>query len=75
MNQLINNEQDQNGFQDYIDFLRENFINLVEYRELTGTLEPKLTKASQDLFDEDPFVVFNASLVATVAFADKNLYH
>ena len=65
----------QAGFKDYIDFLRQNFTNLVEYRELTGTLEPRLTQARQDLFDDDPFVVFKASLVATIAFADKNLYH
>jgi hypothetical protein len=69
------NEQ-QRGFQEYIDFLRENFINLVEYREIaTGTVEPKLLQAKQDLFDDDPFIVFGASLVATIAFADKNLYH
>ena len=65
----------QNGFQDYINFLRENFINLVEYREITGIAEPKLIQAKQDLFDADPFIVFKASLVATLAFTDKNLYH
>lgn len=65
----------QNGFQDYIKFLRENFANLVEYREITGIVEPKLIQAKQDLFDADPFIVFGASLVATIAFADKSLYH
>lgn len=66
----------ERGFQDYIVFLRENFSNLVEYRELTnGTIEPKLLQAQQDLFNDDPFVVFGASLIATMAFADKNLYH
>ena len=68
------NEQ-QPGFQEYINFLRENFINLVEYREITGKVEPRLIQAKKDLFDDDPFVVFNASLVATIAFADKSLYH
>jgi len=68
------NEQ-QHRFQDYINFLRENFANLVEYREITGTIEPKLIQAKQDLFDDDPFVVFGASLIATIAFADKTLYH
>jgi hypothetical protein len=66
----------ENGFQEYINFLRENFVNLVEYRELTtGTVEPKLIQAKEDLFNDDPFIVFGASLIATVAFADKNLYH
>lgn len=63
------------GFQEYIDFLRENFVNLVEYREITGTIEPGLTQTKKDLFNDDPFVVFGASLIATMAFADKNLYH
>jgi hypothetical protein len=65
----------ENGFREYINFLRENFVNLVEYRELTGTSEQKLIQAREDLFNDDPFVVFGASLIATMAFADKNLYH
>ena len=67
---------ERRSFEGYIEFLRENFTNLVEYRELTGGMvEPKLNQAKEDLFDDDPFVVFGASLVATIAFADKNLYH
>lgn len=62
-------------FEKYIEFLRENFGNLVEYRELTGQIEPKLMQVKADLFNEDPFVVFGASLLATAAFSDKNLYH
>lgn len=75
MTRFMNEQQSTSGFQEYINFLRENFTNLVEYREITGTVEPKLIQAKQDLFDDDPFVVFGASLVATIAFADKNLYH
>ena len=62
-------------FGDYIEFLRENFGNLVEYRELTGQSEPTLSKVKEDLFNEDPFVVYGASLAATTEFADINIYH
>lgn len=65
----------QKKFGDYIDFLRENFATLVEYRELTGNPSKDLNKIQADLFDKDPFVVFGASIVATAEFADNKIYH
>ena len=62
-------------FGDYIDFLRENFGNLVEYKELTGKSSASLLQTQADLFHEDPFVVFGASIVATAEFADNKIYH
>lgn len=62
-------------FEDYIGFLRDNINNLIEYREYTGTMEPGLLKIKSELFNQDPFVVIAASVQATKAFADKNLYH
>lgn len=63
------------NFEEYIQFLREHFDDLVGYREKTGTLGQELKLLRDDLFDEDPFVVFGASLLASYAFADKTLYH
>jgi len=62
-------------FEEYICFLKENFSTLVEYKELTGGMDPTFYKVRDDLFDKDPFVVFNASMEATALFADKNIYH
>jgi len=62
-------------FGEYIEYLRETLANLVEYRERTGTLEPDVLQVKEDLFDADPFVVFTASLAATVILADKSIYH
>ena len=62
-------------FEEYIQYLRENFVNLVEYRERTGTLEPNVVQIKDALFDADPFIVFSASLAATVVLADKSIYH
>jgi hypothetical protein len=62
-------------FAEYIEYLRENITNLVEYRERTGTRDPGVTQIKEDLFDEDPFVVFSASIAATLVLADKSIYH
>lgn len=62
-------------FEEYIKYLRENFVNLVEYRERTGTLESNVLQIKEALFNDDPFIVFSASLAATVVLADKSIYH
>lgn len=62
-------------FEDYIVFLRDNIGNLIKYRESTGTFEPELEKIRNGLFNQDPFVVIAASVQATKAFAEKDLYH
>ncbi|MDB6096624.1 MAG: hypothetical protein JWM09_902 [Francisellaceae bacterium] len=62
-------------FEEYIDFLKETVVNVVEYRERTGTSNPELSQLRDNLFDEDPFVVFGASVLATAVLADKTLYH
>jgi len=59
----------------HIEFLRSNFSYLVDYKTQVGQLHPIFKMVQQDLFDEDPFVVYGASLIATLAFADQNLYH
>lgn len=62
-------------FGDYIDFLRDNIGNLIQYKERTGNLDPRLLQIQDGLFDSDPFVVIGASVQATKAFAEANLYH
>lgn len=62
-------------FEDYIDFLRDNISNLIQYKERTGTMDLNLLSIKQGLFNEDPFVVIGASVQASNAFAEKNLYH
>lgn len=62
-------------FEEYIEYLRENLVNLVQYREKTGTLDIGVLQVKEDLFNEDPFVVFSASIAATLLLADKSIYH
>jgi hypothetical protein len=66
---------ESNDYLNHIEFLRNNFSYLVDYKAQTGQLHPIFQLIQQDLFDEDPFVVYGASLMATLAFADRNLYH
>ena len=68
-------QQGNYRFEDYIKYLRDNFVNLVEYRERTGTLDVNILEIKEALFNEDPFIVFSATLAATVIMSDKGLYH
>jgi len=67
------------NFADYIAFLRENFGNLVEYLEQAELIGPsslaELVRINQDLFNQDPFVMFDASMQASKAFANSAYYH
>ncbi|MBP6104323.1 MAG: hypothetical protein KBD23_02010 [Gammaproteobacteria bacterium] len=63
------------GFEEYIGYLRENIANLAEYRERTGTVDLSVLHVQEALSNEDPFVVFNASLAATAVLADRSIYH
>ncbi len=63
------------GFEEYIQYLRENIANLAEYRERTGTIDLGVLHVKEALSNEDPFVVFNASLAATAVLADRSIYH
>jgi len=71
----VNTQSTPQRFEDYIKHLRENFTNLVEYREITGTAEPTMRQVKEALFNDDPFIVFSASIAATVILADKSIYH
>ena len=63
------------NFDEYVTFLKENFNDVIEYRERTGTFEPNLIQIGDDLFNEDPFVAFGATVAASIVLHDKALYH
>ena len=66
---------ESNDYLNHIEFLRNNFPYLIDYKTQAGQLHPIFQLIKQDLFDDDPFVVYGASLMATLAFEDRNLYH
>ena len=63
------------SFGDHIQYLKDSFVDLVEYRERTGTLDESILGIKEALFDEDPFVVFRISLIATIVLGDKYNFH
>lgn len=63
------------SFGDHIQYLKDNFTALVQYRERTGTLDESILNIKKALFHEDPFVVFDVSLVATLVLGDKYNFH
>ncbi|MFM8454459.1 MAG: hypothetical protein ACKOAD_05815 [Gammaproteobacteria bacterium] len=65
------------SFEKYIELLKEDFNNLVQYREKTGSVRSSMPLAliQKALEDDDPFVVFDASLLASELLADQSLYH
>jgi hypothetical protein len=74
-NKAIKQFNQYSDYLNHIEFLRDHFSNLVEYKTKTGKLHPVFTLIQKDLFNEDPFIVYGASLIAALAFADQNLYH
>lgn len=71
----VKNFNESNYYLNHIEFLRNHFSYLVDYKTQIGQLHPIFKMVQKDLFDDDPFVVYGASLIATLAFADHNLYH
>ena len=61
-------------FSDYVDFLRSNINNLIDYKKLAGQYDPKLIKIRDLLFTTDPFKLLDATLAASEQF-NKSLYH
>lgn len=66
------------GFAEYLEFLKEYMDDLLDYRSKTGILsasESSLSHLRLALHHEDPFVVFNASLIVGGLLMDKTIYH
>lgn len=74
-NKVIKEFNEYVDYVNHLELLKDNFSNLVEYKTKTGQLHPIFTLIQKDLCNEDPFVVYGASLVAALAFTDHNLYH
>lgn len=73
--EVLENSTSSNCYLNHIEFLRNNFQYLVEYKFQTGQSNPIFNMIQQNLFDKDPFVVYGAGLIASIAFSDQNLYH
>ncbi|MEI8296369.1 MAG: hypothetical protein WCG04_07640 [Alphaproteobacteria bacterium] len=62
-------------FNDYLAFLRESLGLLSSYWQIIGHEDPHIHQICRGLEHPDPFVMYHASIAATVLLNDKSIYH
>lgn len=63
------------SFNEYLTFLRESIENLAEYWQKTGHVNPHIQDIFAGLNHKDPFVIYKASIAATLLLEDRSIYH
>jgi hypothetical protein len=63
------------SFNDYLSFLRESIQNLAEYWQMIGHDNPHIKDISAGLNHKDPFIIYKASIAATLLLEDRSIYH
>lgn len=64
-----------NNFGDYLGELKESLQLLALYWDQIGYDSPHLDSIQHGLTHPDPFVVYNASIAATLLLNDESIYH
>lgn len=72
MEKIINKQQ---GFNEYLFFLRESMDNLSDYWHKVGHFNPHIKDIRKALRHTDPFVIYKASIAATILLSDRSIYH
>lgn len=65
----------QQSFNEYLFFLRETIDNLSDYWRKVGHFNPHIKDIKKALHHADPFVMYKASIAATVMLSEKSIYH
>lgn len=68
----MNKEQ---SFNDYLHFLRESIDYLAEYWQKIGYDNPHIKDISAGLNHTDPFILYKASIAASLLLEDRSIYH
>lgn len=63
------------SFNEYLHFLRESIAYLAEYWQKIGHDNPHIEDISVGLNHSDPFVIYKASIAATLLLEDRLIYH
>lgn len=63
------------SFNEYLHFLRESIAYLAEYWQTIGRDNPHIEDISVGLNHCDPFVIYKASIAATLLLEDRLIYH
>lgn len=70
---MLNNNT--TSFNDYLSFLRESIQNLAEYWQMIGHDNPHIKDIYAGLNHKDPFIIYKASIAATLLLEDRSIYH
>ena len=65
----------QQSFNEYLYFLRESMDNLSDYWHKVGHFNPHIKGIRKALHHNDPFIIYKASIAATIMLAEKSIYH
>ena len=65
----------ETSFNDYLLFLRESIQNLAEYWQKIGHDNPHIKDINAGLNHSDPFIIYKASIAATLLLEDRSIYH
>ncbi|MFO1257083.1 MAG: hypothetical protein U1E78_01465 [Gammaproteobacteria bacterium] len=68
---MINNQ----SFLAYVDFLRESLDNLSDYWSKSGFYHPQIRQITEALHDDDPFILYGATIAASILLEDQSIYH
>lgn len=63
------------SFNEYLIFLRESIENLAEYWQIIGHDNPHIKDINAGLNHVDPFIIYKASIAATMLLEDRSIYH
>jgi len=63
------------SFNEYLSFLRESIQNLADYWNSIGHEDPRIKDIFAGLHHQDPFIIYKASIAATLLLEDRSLYH
>ena len=66
---------EQHSFNEYLHFLRESIQNLEEYWQKIGHRNPHIKDIHAGLNHIDPFIIYKASIAATLLLEDRSIYH
>lgn len=65
----------EKSFHDYLLFLRESIECLAEYWQTIGRHHPHIKDIFAGLHHKDPFIIYRASIAATLLLEDRSIYH
>ena len=65
----------ETNFNDYLTYLRESVGELALYWQKIGKDNPHIKDITAGLNHQDPFIIYKASIAATMLLGDRSIYH